>query len=173
MTLGFSTKFKDGKSNFFLEKIWAALNLHFTGDQNCYDGTEDWDDGFWEKNVKDKVFSWVGTYHVEPKLHTMREDAHDKWHAGLDIHPVINNRTANRFQFAPTIKCVSTQDVYMTYFRSQLEVTIDDKYQYWNTIDALVKNDGFHNTGQFVQWFFPKGKDVWKGKIIHWTDLKY
>lgn len=36
-------------------------------------------------------------------------------------------------------------------------------------IEELAMNDGFESVDQFFAWF---NKD-WKGKIIHWTDLKY
>jgi hypothetical protein len=33
----------------------------------------------------------------------------------------------------------------------------------------LMKNDGFESAEQFFNWF----NGYFKGKIIHWTDLKY
>ena len=46
---------------------------------------------------------------VKPKKHTIRKDEKDRWKVGNDIHFVINNRTKNRFQFAPITKVKSIQ----------------------------------------------------------------
>jgi hypothetical protein len=46
-----------------------------------------------------------------PKIHTIRTDYPHKWKSGNKIHFVINNRTKNRFQFAPVIPCTRTQDI--------------------------------------------------------------
>ena len=35
--------------------------------------------------------------------------------------------------------------------------------------DLIIRNDGFTDIFQFIRWF----KKDWKGKVIHWTDLRY
>src|SRR5690554_6547944 len=106
MTLGFSTQI-NGKPSYFIEKIWESLpkdliKRDYELSLACY---KQQFGKFWH----------VSPTEIKPKKHTMREDKNDRWKAGNDIHMVINNRTNNRFQFAPTIKCVSTQEVRISY----------------------------------------------------------
>ena len=185
MTLSFQTKWPErmgglaGQPNYFIEKIWAGLNLYFTGDQNAFDGEEDWDDGFWEENVKNRVFSWEGTYHVSPKLHTIRHDPHNRWKPGMKIHFVINNRTKNRFQFAPVIGVKNVQKIEIKYWNRDSDfplIIIDNYYEYhayekdgYSFMEQLALNDGFPSVEAFFQYF----NEDFTGKIIHWTDLKY
>ncbi|AYD48225.1 hypothetical protein [Arachidicoccus soli] len=171
MTLSFSTKFKNGTQNFFIEKIWEGLFRNDIADaENTFPV-------YTQKYMKKFGKDWdelpSNTRLKHPKIHTMREDKGDRWDKGNDIHFVINNRTKDRFQFAPVVKCVSTQDVFITYLRGRMEITVDEKYLYCNDIEKLIKNDGFDSRNQFIDWFFPKSKTAWNGKIIHWTDFKY
>lgn len=165
MTLGFSTKFKDGMRTNFVEKIWASYV------DKGFELPEFWPGWYGLNCVYD--FDGNNFADIKPKLHTMREDIHDKWRAGMNIHPVIGNRSANRFQFAPTISCVSVQEIYMTYFCGRLEMSVDDKYLYKYDIEKLIASDGFDSEDTFIKWFFPYDQNKWFGKIIHWTDLKY
>lgn len=103
-----------------------------------------------------------------PKLHTLRADPSSRWGAGNDIHFVINNRTSNRFQFAPVVKCVSVQEILIDpngFFR----VIVDGKRLDDSDIMRLAINDGFDSVEDFFHWF----DQPFKGKIIHWTELKY
>lgn len=100
----------------------------------------------------------------------------------MKIHPVINNRTKNRFQFAPEIVCTGVQEIEIK------EMIMTDFYTSWKTKDGRVwvieidgirlkrnhisqfaQNDGFESVEQFFAYF---NKPV-EGQIIHWTDLKY
>jgi len=107
-----------------------------------------------------------------PKLHTIREDKKNLWKAGNDIHFVINNRTPQRFQFAPVVKCVSTQRIEILHglkSDKQAFVAVDGKTLHISDIKRLAINDGFDSVDDFFAWF----KEDFKGKIIHWTNLKY
>lgn len=106
-----------------------------------------------------------------PKLHTIREDSSNRWRAGMDIHFVINNRTKNRFQFAPVVNCVSIQNIEIKYFKTFVypEVIIDGKMMSYLALGDVAINDGFDSVDDFFAYF---NKDF-KGKIIHWTDLRY
>lgn len=121
---------------------------------------------------------------VDAKIHTFREDNANRWKAGMNIHFVINNRTKKHYQFAPIIKCVSTQTVQIKWTGTYIDVTIDGKhYVNFNTagswsfdqyngaeeIYALAVNDGFESAFDFFKYF---SKDF-TGKIIHWTNKKY
>lgn len=176
MTLGFRTKWQienmpihmADKPTFFIEKIWQSL-LRDGVEMNAVEFTEKFKE----------VLPLIGKAKIgdfPQKKHTIRKDSNNKWKAGNKIHFVINNRTKNRFQFAPVVQCVSTQEIFITYnericekYCSEPAVFIDGKSVDYKTIEALAINDGFDNEMDFFAWF----RNDFKGKIIHWTDLKY
>lgn len=158
MTLSFSTKFPWGEPTNFVAKIWNSLNQHYG------------------ESIAEEFYEYgADLYDIDqhlPKHHTLREDRKNRWKPGCKIHPVIHNRTSDRFQFAPTIKCISVQDIRIKPESRQVIV-----FQKWhedrNLYDAEIKrlaiNDGFDSVEDFWRWF---DKDC-ELKIIHWTDLKY
>lgn len=171
MTLPFSTKWGKnmgdlaGKPNYFIQKIWEGFTQHQV-------------DYYWLEHKKKFGYHWdENLLSVEPKLHTIRLDPHDRWKAGMKIHPVINNRTKNRFQFAPVIECVSVQSIEITksklleygYAAKIPLVYIDDVLLESDDLEKLAINDGFPTLKAFFDFF---NRDF-TGKIIHWTDLKY
>lgn len=120
---------------------------------------------------------------LHPKFHTIRPDPHNRWRPGTKIHFVINNRTKDRFQFAPVIEVKSVQEIEITrhgplaeipmtmkYHRVGMKVVIDgglvDGYE---MLEFLALNDGFNSVEDFLKYF----NYDFSGKIIHWTDLKY
>jgi hypothetical protein len=154
MTLGFSQEIK-GVKNFFVEKIWNSLNIE--NDAN--------------EEISSKIYhDWLyRDKELNPKLHTIR-DGVGRWRSGIDIHMVINNRTKNRFQFAPTIKCKSVQKIEIKWTDSWPYVKIDGKgLMYDHDYKILAINDGFDSVDDFFAYF---NKDF-TGTLIHWTDLKY
>lgn len=182
MTLPFSTHI-NGKPNYFVEKIIKGLMYH--SDKSQMDALID---SFmrtakhleWQENYIDIA---QGPY--SPKLHTIRPDSKDRWRTGRDIHFVINNRTPNRFQFAPVIPCVSVQKIGIRYKIHQsgdsVHALIDgDVYAgaswypsghirtVWGGED-LARNDGFDCLEDFFDYF----NEDFTGKIIHWTKLRY
>lgn len=179
MTLGFRTKWQienmpihmADKPTYFIEKIWASL-INSIDDINISHYEEYLDA---HKSIFNSDFGYNELY-INPKKHTIRKDTNNKWKAGNNIHFVINNRTKNRFQFAPVVQCFSTQEIFITYnericekHSSEPAVFIDDKIVDYKTIEALAINDGFENEMDFFAWF----RNDFKGKIIHWTSLKY
>lgn len=96
----------------------------------------------------------------------------------MDIHFVVGNRTPKRYQFAPVVKCVSVQEIFMSYDKvNGLEISIDGKYHYWRSSDLAI-NDGFDSLEAFEEYFIKvckqdKAHQCFTGKIIHWTNLKY
>lgn len=111
------------------------------------------------------------------KIHTIREDPHDRWHAGRKIHHATGVRTPNYNCFKED-ECTGTQDIIMTYAHGDiLEVSIDDKYFYWEEKRQLALYDGFENWMQMFDWFYPliekSPNEHFAGKIIHWTDHRY
>lgn len=192
MTLSF-TQTINGKPNFFIEKIWQAFlqnDLSSLPNFGYYAGNYNYSFGkFWDGFVVD------GKPDEKPKLHTIREDKSNRWRAGMNIHPVVNNRTPNRFQFAPIIPCKSVQridikdvtgtrimgsdlnygyllkhtvrdvDFYLAY-----EVYVDGKRLMADTIVELAINDGFDTIDDFFKYF---ADGIVNGKLIHWTDKTY
>lgn len=166
MTLSFSTKIK-GKPTYFIEKIWKSI-LREGVACNLID-----------LNIKLRdTLHLIGNYVIatyKPKLHTIREDKANRWNAGSKIHFVINNRTKNRFQFAPVVKCVSVQKIEIKYFSNfgdwmgDTLTLIDGMAVKVDVIETLAKNDGFENVEDFFAYF----NKNFTGKIIHWTDFKY
>lgn len=167
MILGFKTKI-NGKPTHFVEKImWGIYrqNKHFYN----YEGLE------YHIKCKEKGFVVDVENPFDSKIHTIREDAKNRWKVGNDIHFVINNRSKDRFQFAPILKVVSIQRIDISVrqrddFSITHEVYIDDRLLKFDEFCEFSKNDGFDSIEDFKAWF---NKDLRGGKIIHWTDKRY
>lgn len=169
MTLSFSTKWPKsmgelaGQPNYFVEKIWA-VHLNKSSDLNSSFAV------YKTKNFKMFGTKWIYPRDFHPKLHTIREDKNNRWKAGMDIHFVINNRTKDRFQFAPVVKCVSVQEIEIFAFSIGIPViNINGRMIDYEEMKQLAINDGFPSVEAFFDYF----NTDFKGKIIHWTDLKY
>lgn len=172
MVLSFSTQI-DGKETYFIEKIWKGL-LNKNFNLMCYNNSFRSSNEAIEKNIElvelvDKI----------PKIHTIREDKNNRWKAGVTIDFFINTRQKNMFRFAPKIPVVSTQDVLMTYYHSDvIQISIDDRelFSYTERLEFAI-NDGFDCWEDFFQYFYPKitasNQKNYKAKIIHWTHFKY
>lgn len=207
MTLSFSQKWPKhmgewaGQPNYFIEKIikgisdsdkdfyaeycsqcgWKGMSSITVGAicpkcgyhalRYCHEGPFFGDDGYYS--------------HLDhkPKLHTIRHDPHGRWKPGMTIHPVINNRTPNRFQFAPEIVCTGVQEIKIKHgmfgFKSVWidgnitgnfsENFIGENPVCTDLMRTIAINDGFDSLEQFFAYF----NEDFTGKIIHWTDLKY
>lgn len=191
MTLPFSTKWPDRmgelakQPNYFVEKI--LLGLYNMSPRRIIELKK-----YYQKvPVYSSEFrSFIEAVHyrdiLKPKLHTIREDAHGRWKRGMKIHFVINNRTKNRFQFAPVLECVSIQYISICYVDDYPIVYLGETMEsvmpfYWENpsndedgygveqMKQLAINDGFPSIEAFFQYF----DSNFNGKIIHWTDLKY
>ena len=167
MILPFSTKI-NGKETFFVEKIQVALRLPFFKDSV----------GFHEGYVPPN-FNFYVKSKCKPKLHTLRDDINDRWHRGIMIDFFINVRQKNMFRFAPKVPVISTQQVYMTYaWGNIIEISIGSKQLVSHyEREQFAINDGFDNWDDFFNYFYPKIKaapgELYKPKLIHWTDLRY
>jgi hypothetical protein len=127
---------------------------------------------------------------VEPildgtKLHTMREDTHNRWDKGRVMHMATGVRTTNYNQFNEEI-CNGTQKVeikwsthnknWVSEYRG-VQVFIDGVNVTNHTfgvfdemlVEVLARNDGFATVKDFFEWF----SEDYTGKIIHWTELRY
>lgn len=179
MILPFSTQL-NGKPTYFVEKVWEAIltkGIQCNAVELAQIGSK--------ALTKEYV---IGTN--KPKLHTIREDKNDRWKAGTKIDFFINCRQPTMFRFAPVLPVVSTQKIEIVnsggilnyasiYIDGELflknynphqvikGVKSDDEKE--EKIIKLAQNDGFDTIEDFLAYF---NKDF-KGKIIHWTDLKY
>ena len=167
MILGFSTQINN-RPTYFVEKIQTALRLPYFKDSVGFH------EGFVPPN-----FNFYVKSKCKPKLHTIREDKTDRWHAGTKIDFFINVRKKDMFRFAPVMPVVSTQKVEILYKGLFKAVIIDNDLFYTDCDNnlgegkkrmlELAQNDGFDSMEDFFEYF----NEDFKGKIIHWTDLKY
>lgn len=178
MTLAFSEKIND-KPTYFISKIWYGFLFR---KDDLFNESQKYHTEYIEK-FKDN-WDFRDFHHSEKyeKIHTIRKDKSNKWKAGNDIHFTINAKTKNQFQFAPVLKCVSTQAIHIKHFYDVVEITIDNNkllkvshrglnkiVEYDFELETLAKNDGFDSVEDFFQYF----NEDYTGKIIHWTNLKY
>ena len=191
-TIGFSTKFPWGKKTHFILKIWKGLI-----DNNICD-EEDFC-LYYPNILCDDLENGFELSHLNPKIHTIREDKADLWKPGRKINPVVFNRTKDRFQFAPVLECKSVQVINISYVNTvgvynvktntdlRVVVAVDGKvavYDVWEFdevlpafekvrdkigMEELAQNDGFNSVQEFF-WYFNKD---FTGKIIHWIELDY
>ncbi|MEI8086941.1 MAG: hypothetical protein WCG93_12075 [Paludibacter sp.] len=125
------------------------------------------------KQFPDKIIA--GT-----KLHTIREDVHNRWRAGMTMHMATGVRTKQYKCFKLDV-CNGTQIIEIKWSRlykdaPRAAVYVDDRCigSYTNMypsgfLKVLARNDGFDSVQEFFEWF----KEDFKGKLIHWTDLRY
>jgi hypothetical protein len=112
------------------------------------------------------------------KLHTIREDAADRWAQGRDIHFMVKPYHPDRYQFAPVLQVVSIQKIKLTYHHG-ITAQVDGETLGDLFFAELIQNDGFDTELEFVEYFFPDHSvteetvRTFTGKIIHWTNLKY
>lgn len=185
MTLAFSTHWKKdmpghlvGKPTYFVEKIWSELVSNINIDL----GISDYASYLKKYEYAFNTDFGYDKFYINPKKHTIRKDSNNRWKEGNNIHFVINNRTKNRFQFAPIIPCKSTQRIdiyqvvnvytpysYKTKNNKVFQISIDGNCLTYDKINRLAKNDGFDSVDDFFSYF----NTDFSGKIIHWTDLKY
>lgn len=177
MTLSFQTQI-DGKPNYFIDKIWNSFLEPRSLNPLVWEYYEKYTNAFFDKNLE----HWGVSF--EKKIHTIREDKKNLWKAGNDIHFVINNRTKKRFQFAPIVQVKSIQRITIDYSISENEfphiginrtigdykyLTPTNHFEYVTELQELAVNDGFDSWEDFLKYF----NKNFKGKIIHWTDLRY
>jgi hypothetical protein len=171
MILGFKTKTDDGKPTLFPEKVLQCLM------SQVWIKVVDW-----HEIMKDSPYGQMAVGTFTPKLHSMREGIHDRWKPGVMIDFYTGVRTKKAYRFAPRVPVVSVQKVeikqvdvleigfgYLDTDGRVLTVEVDGKILSVNKIRKLSYNDGFMSLHEFFGWF----QDGWKGKIIHWTNLRY
>jgi hypothetical protein len=104
------------------------------------------------------------------KLHTIREDKHNRWKPGVKMHMATGVRTKDYNCFNET-ECKGIQDIEIIQRGSNLVpvIYIDGVTILKDEQIQLAKNDGFDSVEDFWNWF---NKDF-SGVIVHWTDFRY
>jgi len=149
----------NGKNNDFIAKIWHcifALNQEKDEELSAF---------FNKLSEEDRA----KIDQVKPKLHTIRRDQSDLWKKGMDIEPVVSDDSVSPLQFAPTLKCLAIQLISIEYKEEKVVVTVDGKILSSEEVETLAENDGFDALEDFYAYF----NYNFKGKLIHWTKLKY
>lgn len=164
MDLAFKQVVHDRKT-LFIERIWNYLlyesgeSLHYT--YNVFL------EGYRHKFNRD----WDGHPDniVNAKLHTIRWESWNVWKVGKTIHPIVNARTPNRFQFAPELTVKGIQRIWICHTKEGSFVKIDGVAINSWTLYNLAINEGFESVDDFFAYY----RNKLYGIIIHWTDLKY
>ena len=111
------------------------------------------------------------------KIHTIREDKHDRWKAGRMIQMWYGNprNVKSKPYYFMERQCISVQKIEIEYQGLKQNgmvipcIKIDGHPIYYWTKEDIATNDGFKNLHEFFEWF---NKDF-TGKIIHWTNKRY
>jgi hypothetical protein len=174
MILGFSTHL-NGKPTNFVEKIWKGLKENLSKELHAQHEAQMTHE---ELTTPYQVDSDVYPV-VKAKLHTIREDKKDRWKAGTKLDFFINVRRPNMLRFAPVLPVVSIQNFQIVWYDTtdtvwefphlKYAVRVDKRRLEINEIETIAQNDGFDSVEDFLNYF----NYDFKGKIIHWTDLKY
>lgn len=177
MTLSFSQKWPKsmpkhlaGRNTLFPLKVLKSLEQEYRAQMHAFKMKT-----FFSYD-RFEGFGTPEAHGIKPKLHTIREDKSQRWYAGRDIHFVINNRTKARYQFAPLIPCINTQEIFFTkpLRGRRIEVSIDDKYLYHSDLNQLAINDGFTCFEDFEAYFKPQIPETGIClTLIHWTNFNY
>lgn len=102
------------------------------------------------------------------KIHTIRQDATNRWKAGMKMHMAIGVRTKDYKQFAEKT-CISIQKVKIIVENDYKVVIVDERPLSLPEIKKIAINDGFDSVEDFFNWF----SESFEGKIIHWTEMRY
>ncbi|RZL12366.1 MAG: hypothetical protein EOO89_19680 [Pedobacter sp.] len=164
MTLGFKTIMND-QPNYFVEKIWQGIFLlkndepvHTIYSKYLIEHTDRFN----------KEWDIITDEEIMPKLHTVRREKKQRWQKGMKIHFVINNRTTDRFQFAPVMECTGLQDIEINNGGNR-SVIIDGREIEGDELELFSRNDGFSDSDALFDYFTSR----YKGKLIHWAGILY
>lgn len=100
------------------------------------------------------------------KKHTIRFDSTNRWEEGRKIHFATDHRTNNYNCFKEGV-CTGTQKIEI----KGRSIYVEGKLLNSDKVAWLAINDGFDTVEDFWWWF-----DLYtpfKGKIIHWTEIRY
>ena len=172
--LPFKDRFSNNTPTLFIPKIWSGIlkfydEVDFVEHENPFLSYYIYHINAGKKSelVKSLFPPYQDIRNFIPKVTTIREDKNDFWKPQRLIHMQVFNRSKNMFRFMPILRVKSIQKIEI--LSSRQLILVDGKGLALPEMKKLMNNDGFDNATQFWGWF---SKDF-KGKIIHWTDLKY
>lgn len=181
MILPFSTQL-NGKPSYFVERILKGLLKEYEiTDRDDLIGTMNYIYDYETFLNNDKINVWQNLGNSKPKTHTIREDKTDRWKVGTKIDFFINVRQPSMFRFAPVLPVVSIQqfEIKWVELTEKYPIILIDNKRFYDGIVKLdyetnkmlqfAQNDGFDTIEDFFNYF----NSDFKGKIIHWTALKY
>lgn len=180
MILGFSTEV-NGQPTHFVERILGGLILESELSNNIVFQAElsEFVKAYadYKKVHYNAVLDDI-EYCQTLKYHTIRQDPKKRWKVQSKIDFFINVRKKNMFRFAPVLRVVRTQKIFMTYFHSNIiQISVNGRELWGHEREKLALNDGFKSWDDFFDYFYPiiqaSEEKCFSGKIIHWTDLKY
>ncbi len=100
------------------------------------------------------------------KLHTIRTDINARYMVGRTMRFATGVRTPDYNHFYSAV-CSGVQDIRI----ENRVIIIDDRKLLYDEMLKLILNNGFDTPNDFWGWF--DQHMPFKGKLIHWTDLKY
>ncbi|WP_119792061.1 hypothetical protein [Flavobacterium anhuiense] len=177
MILSFKTQIEN-KPTYFIERIWRCLlckNFNLLAYHKFRD----------ESAYNEVIDQWDFKETLKPKLHTIRQDSKNRWKKGNKIDFFINARKPKMFRFAPVVPVMEIQSIEFLWSRGFVDtvsiyidgecyvqnygIEYNSSNQRQERMERLVINDGFESVEDFLNYF----NTDFKGKIIHWTNLKY
>lgn len=151
---------------------------------------------FSKKIKKGPLKGWITDFEAKiedgRKKHTIRKDAHNRWEAENIIHFSTGFNKDDQF-----LKGICTGIQWITIERWSIPDRLPLEKQYYcekrnkyysidvsegmplnylteKEMEELAVNDGFDNLEQFFDWFDEYIEvNGWRGKLIHWSDIRY
>ncbi|TGN08588.1 hypothetical protein [Leptospira bandrabouensis] len=101
------------------------------------------------------------------KIHTIREDAHNRWSPGRIMNMATGVRTKKYHEFATSI-CTLTVPIIINPEKERVLIENGSGLVYrYDGVLAFAKNDGFDTLEDFWKWFH----EYQERKLIYWAPL--
>ena len=106
------------------------------------------------------------------KIHTIREDKHNRWKQGMNIHFWLGNPRNTRskskpYQFGTGI-CELVLPIHIYPDENMFIIGDQGEFKTIGFLNELAENDGFDSWVEMKQWF----KEEFHGKIIYWKNFE-
>ena len=106
------------------------------------------------------------------KIHTIREDKHNRWKAGMNIHFWLGNPRNTRSKVKPYQFGIGLCELVLPIhiYPNENRFIIGDQGEFKNigSLNELAENDGFDSWQDMKKWF----TDEFHGKIIYWKNFE-
>lgn len=178
MILNFKTQHKDGSPTYFIDKISETFDF-LGNEESVRIFNSAWGKLFGDGDEElDLLFKrWINLpelIYVHQKIHSLREDIHDRWQIGTKIHFYIWARTKRAVCFGiGEVKAIQyaviNAKLQRIYILEQKDGLGHARELLGVDLATFVLNDGFESLEQFWD-YFSESKTY---KIIHWTSFKY